>query len=509
MWEVTSSNTSGDVDIAVAYTISTGARATAMDMNVGATDKNGIAVTATHVYVIHGSSFSVRTRAAPATVIASHFTPNLEGLGAPSAYRESTTTTRTVPYRPASLSASSLLDAALPAVPASAPTKVGGVLALLSRVRMVQNPANTSQWRIAAAAEDVSKTALSASSSTGNVRMDFSDFAAHLSMRDSEGNQARTWIGRAVLETALTPSPDWGSDTFGQHIRGITTPTVLSETDIQNALRGATLGTFDASAVPTTMGDVLALLARIRLVETGSSTGLYNVRADPPTVTATATATVSSSAIASALNATDLPSVPTGTPTTLGGVLAMLSRMGLVEDNGVYDVRATLASETVSPESGEGSVLKAIRDKTDGLNFDGTDVMATLGTEEVTVSSNSRGAIADDVLNEAITGHTSTGTFGGLLSEITTTLTTISNTLTTISTTVGNIPANVWSRAESMITSGIGSRLKALSASAIANAVKRAVPDADGDPENPAGSLVWEEEVEWPMGEVPEGWRPW
>jgi len=21
--------------------------------------------------------------------------------------------------------------------------------------------------------------------------------------------------------------------------------------------------------------------------------------------------------------------------------------------------------------------------------------------------------------------------------------------------------------------------------------------------------FVWEEEVEWPMGEVPEGWRPW
>jgi len=155
----------------------------------------------------------------------------------------------------------------------------------------------------------------------------------------------------------------------------------------------------------------------------------YNVRGASPTLTATAT--VSDSDIRTALAGATLPAVPTGTPTTLGGVLALLARMELVEDaGGGYDVRATLASETVrlptsisvndvklsadgrrdllrqvpeaeSTDAPVGSIGRLIADsaaKAKKLQFnDANDVMATLGDETVSLSTAERTSMREEM----------------------------------------------------------------------------------------------------------------
>jgi len=154
-------------------------------------------------------------------------------------------------------------------------------------------------------------------------------------------------------------------------------------------------------------------------VQDTTNSDRYNVRGASPTLTATAT--VSSSDIQSALDGATLPAVPTGTPRTLGGVLALLSRMSLVpDDGGGYDVRATLANEEVSlpssisvndvklsadgrrdllrqvPEAQsndapEGSIGRLIADsaaKAKKLQFTtDNDVKATLDTEAVSLET--------------------------------------------------------------------------------------------------------------------------
>lgn len=58
------------------------------------------------------------------------------------------------------------------------------------------------------------------------------------------------------------------------------------------------------------------------------------------------------------------------------------------------------------------TVVDAVKVKTDGLNFTGTDVKATLDGEEVALSAVSTNAVVDAVWDESVTGHTTAETMG-------------------------------------------------------------------------------------------------
>lgn len=75
------------------------------------------------------------------------------------------------------------------------------------------------------------------------------------------------------------------------------------------------------------------------------------------------------------------------------------------------NIRSALGVTGTKTTAASGQ-LQDIKTKTDGLNFTGTDVKATLDSETVALTSTSENSVVDKVWDEARSGHTSNGTFG-------------------------------------------------------------------------------------------------
>jgi len=173
------------------------------------------------------------------------------------------------------------------------------------------------------------------------------------------------------------------ADSFGRQVR---TPavSVLTEDQIRSALTSAPLGTFDPAAVPTTLGGVLTLLSRLRLVREGSQNA-YSVEArlegEHPNVP-TGLIVPSADNIADAVNSR----APPGTLADgsigdrLAGVQGVTDDIDFVAGTGKRDIKATLGTETVSLSANHGlateakqdtidMVVDGIKAKTDRLDF--------------------------------------------------------------------------------------------------------------------------------------------